>query len=155
MRILDLIVVLVKRPADHCFHSQRREVASGNQLDVHRFRHRVALDRTMRQVEQAGRGRHIREDLISLLHFSKERVGIQRVIGEGVADSVVRAISKDYEFLRIFHRQRTQQQRVDQAENGCVGPNPECQRKQSHERDSRRPRVQNRKSPRPIVCGPL
>jgi hypothetical protein len=71
------------------------------------------------------------EERLSLANLFPNRVGPARAPGRA-------GIAEADQLLRRFHRQRSQNQAVENGEDGAVRPNPERQRQHGDERDDRR-----------------
>jgi len=136
MCVFDCVIFFTEHPSDQSLHADRGKVASRNQLDVHGLGGQMAFYRPVHQVQHArGRG-DVREDLVAFLHFTVKRVGIEFAVRKLVADAVIEPVAENHQLLRVLHWKRAQHQRIDQAENRCVGANSERQGKQADQRNS-------------------
>ena len=78
--------------------------------------------------------KHIRERGCMLLDLVKH---CERQLSGSARDDPDRAPPIFTNRCRIVHRQRTQQQRIDHAENRGIGPNPKRERKQRNQCNGR------------------
>src|ERR1035441_10387322 len=111
----------------HRVHPQRREVVGRNQLPHQQLR--VAAPRQIdrqRRVQQ-----HRREDRVVIPVILVVRIGTQQQARNPRVRGEYRR-----QVRRIPHRQRAQKDRVEQGENGGVGPDAESQREHGRQREA-------------------
>jgi hypothetical protein len=81
-------------------------------------------------------GEHPTEHLVVVAEIDIHR--IRNPIPAVVAPVVVATAPEQDKLLRIFHRQQPQQDLVDQAEDGCVRADAQCERKNGNYNKYRR-----------------
>jgi hypothetical protein len=122
------VVVRREGAPGHRTHAEHVEIAAADEQPVHRpqFAARVEVE------ARAARGEHAGEHVLLIAQEFPLHVG------HGLAGARLVVVAQHHQAIRLVHRQRLEQQRVHQGEDGDVGADAERQGEQGHAADDRR-----------------
>src|SRR6185437_15855275 len=130
------VVGFLDGAAEKCRNAEHGKVAAGNQIDVYRLVSPAGNGGLGRQLNTENSGDAGKRGLL-LLKVMKERIGEEpgASIGNSSSAPTRPAVSEQHQFLRIVHRERTEQDGVEQREDSGVGANAQAEREDGDGRE--------------------